>query len=150
MRRSGTLPGLLRARRTGTDAGQSRGDGSIPEAERSPALDRARPGNLSSSQESSGLHSIVPDLLTNDGCPTSRSFFARCGIPLPLSLGLSIHPRHLTVNLGGIPYLAKNERDMGHPSFVREPDTDSAETQFGTDGSHAPFDFVPCSFGEVF
>jgi hypothetical protein len=23
---------------------------------------------------------------------------------------------------GGIPHLAKNERDMGHPSFVREPE----------------------------
>jgi hypothetical protein len=27
---------------------------------------------------------------------------------------------HLAVNVGGIPHLAKNERDMGHPSFVRE------------------------------
>jgi hypothetical protein len=26
----------------------------------------------------------------------------------------------LAVNIGGIPYLAKNERDMGHPSFARE------------------------------
>jgi hypothetical protein len=24
---------------------------------------------------------------------------------------------HLAVNIGGIPYLAKNERDMGHPSL---------------------------------
>jgi hypothetical protein len=28
-----------------------------------------------------------------------------------LSLLLSIHPTHLAVNIGGIPYLAKNERD---------------------------------------
>jgi hypothetical protein len=28
-----------------------------------------------------------------------------------LSLSLSIHPRRLAVNIGGIPYLAKNERD---------------------------------------
>ena len=27
---------------------------------------------------------------------------------------------HLAVNLGGIPHLAKNERDMGHPALVRE------------------------------
>jgi hypothetical protein len=27
---------------------------------------------------------------------------------------------HLAVNIGGIPYLAKNERDMGHPALVRE------------------------------
>jgi hypothetical protein len=27
----------------------------------------------------------------------------------------------LEVNIGGIPHLAKNQRDMGHPSFVREP-----------------------------
>jgi hypothetical protein len=25
---------------------------------------------------------------------------------------------HLAVNIGGIPHLAKNERDVGHPSFV--------------------------------
>ena len=24
----------------------------------------------------------------------------------------------------GIPHLAKNERDVGHPSFVREPEAD--------------------------
>jgi hypothetical protein len=29
---------------------------------------------------------------------------------------------HLTVNICGIPHLAKNQRDMGHPSFVREPE----------------------------
>jgi hypothetical protein len=28
---------------------------------------------------------------------------------------------HLTVNIGGIPHLAKNERDVGHPAFVMEP-----------------------------
>jgi hypothetical protein len=27
---------------------------------------------------------------------------------------------HLAVNIGGIPHLAKNERDMGHPSVVWE------------------------------
>jgi antitoxin (DNA-binding transcriptional repressor) of toxin-antitoxin stability system len=27
---------------------------------------------------------------------------------------------HLTVNIGGIPHLAKNERDMGHPVLVGE------------------------------
>jgi hypothetical protein len=27
---------------------------------------------------------------------------------------------HLAVNLGGIPHLAKNERDMGHPSSAWE------------------------------
>jgi hypothetical protein len=37
-----------------------------------------------------------------------------------LSLWLSIRPMQRAVNIGGIPYLAKNERDMGHPSFVRE------------------------------
>jgi hypothetical protein len=30
----------------------------------------------------------------------------------PLSLWLSIHPMQLAVNLGAIPHLAKNERDM--------------------------------------
>ena len=37
------------------------------------------------------------------------------------SLQLSIRPVHLAVNLGGIPHLAKNERDVGHPAVVREP-----------------------------
>jgi hypothetical protein len=37
-----------------------------------------------------------------------------------LSLWLSIHPMHLAVNIGGIPHLAKNERDVGHPSLVRK------------------------------
>jgi hypothetical protein len=27
---------------------------------------------------------------------------------------------HLAVNISGIPHLAKNQRDMGHPSLVRE------------------------------
>jgi hypothetical protein len=34
-----------------------------------------------------------------------------------LSLWLSIHPIYLAVNIGGIPHLAKNERDMGHGGF---------------------------------
>jgi hypothetical protein len=37
-----------------------------------------------------------------------------------LSLELSIRPIRLAINIGGIPYLAKNERDMGHPSFAGE------------------------------
>jgi hypothetical protein len=37
------------------------------------------------------------------------------------SLWLSIHPMCLAVNICGIPHLAKNERDVGHPSFEREP-----------------------------
>src|ERR1700722_11832737 len=43
-----------------------------------------------------------------------------------LSLCLSIHPTDLSVNIGGMPHLAKNERDMGHPSFVRQPEVKSA------------------------
>jgi hypothetical protein len=35
-----------------------------------------------------------------------------------LSLWLSMHPMHLAVDSGGIPHLAKNKRDMAHPSFV--------------------------------
>ena len=37
--------------------------------------------------------------------------------PSPL---LSIHPIHLTINIGGIPHLAKNERDVGHPALAME------------------------------
>ena len=37
-----------------------------------------------------------------------------------LSLRLSIHPTHLAVNIGGIPHLAKNERDMGHGGFKEQ------------------------------
>jgi len=42
--------------------------------------------------------------------------------------------RRLRVNIRGIPYLAKNERDMGHPSLVweREPIRRSSQV-----GSHA-------------
>jgi len=32
----------------------------------------------------------------------------------------------LNVNIGGIPHLAKNERDVGHPSLVREPEFSAA------------------------
>jgi hypothetical protein len=39
-----------------------------------------------------------------------------CSVPLALE-----SPEALTVNICGIPHLAKNERDMGHPSLVREP-----------------------------
>ena len=28
------------------------------------------------------------------------------------------------------PYLAKNERDMGHPSLVREPEADACGAEF--------------------
>ena len=38
------------------------------------------------------------------------------------SLQLSIQPMHLAVNLGGIPHLAKNERDVGHPAFFTGPE----------------------------
>jgi hypothetical protein len=65
-----------------------------------------------------------------DGWPTSRSFFARCGIPR-LSTGHSLlatglhvhghlHPVHPGAEVCGIPHLAKNERDVGHPSLCEE------------------------------
>jgi hypothetical protein len=47
-----------------------------------------------------------------------------------LSLWLSIYPTHLAVNIGGIPHLAKNERDMGHPSLCE-----------GTSGARIRFDY---------
>jgi hypothetical protein len=37
---------------------------------------------------------------------------------------------HLVVNIGGIPHLAKNERDVGHPSLVREPKADPCGIDF--------------------
>jgi hypothetical protein len=39
-----------------------------------------------------------------------------CSFPLTLDPS-----NELSVKIGGIPHLAKNERDMGHPSSVREP-----------------------------
>jgi hypothetical protein len=57
--------------------------------------------------------------LTKDGCHISL-VFREMWDSTALSLWLLIHPMHLAVNIGGIPYLAKNERDMGHPSFARE------------------------------
>ena len=50
-------------------------------------------------------------LVTEAGCPTSRSFLARCGIPLQLPSD-SDHPMRSVINVGRIPHLAKNERDM--------------------------------------
>jgi hypothetical protein len=57
-------------------------------------------------------------LATEDGWPISRWFFARCGIPLLFPSNSRFARWHLAVNLGGIPHLAKNQRDMGHPSSV--------------------------------
>jgi hypothetical protein len=48
------------------------------------------------------------------GCPTSRSFLARCGTDEycpELLIGCEV----LGGESGGIPHLAKNERDVGHP-----------------------------------
>jgi hypothetical protein len=48
------------------------------------------------------------------GCPISRSFFARYEIPRLLTE--SFGPRKaFKVEIRGIPHLAKNERDVGHP-----------------------------------
>ncbi len=44
---------------------------------------------------------------------------------------LFIHPILLAVNLCGIPHLAKNERDMGHPSLVREPQAEVIACCYG-------------------
>ena len=37
---------------------------------------------------------------------------------------------HLAVNIRGIPHLAKNERDVGHPAFVTEPEVASRRAEF--------------------
>ena len=60
--------------------------------------------------------------LTKAGCPTSRSFFARCGIPPMLDRSVHRITRELEGRFSGIPHLAKNERDVGHPALVREPE----------------------------
>ena len=56
--------------------------------------------------------------------------FGRCGIPRPSTghslpaTGLHVHghlhPLHSGAEVCGIPHLAKNERDMGHPSLVTD------------------------------
>jgi hypothetical protein len=43
---------------------------------------------------------------------------------------------HLVVNLGGIPHLAKNERDVGHPFLVRESKADPCGIDFKVEFSH--------------
>jgi hypothetical protein len=48
------------------------------------------------------------------GCPISRSFFARCGIPRTSTLFSELRKTH--VERCGIPHLAKNERDT--PNFL--------------------------------
>src|SRR5580698_7002940 len=50
------------------------------------------------------------------GCPISRSFFARCGRPRTLTFFPTFKKKQ--VECCGIPYLAKNERDMGHPTIL--------------------------------
>ena len=57
--------------------------------------------------------------LTKAGCPTSRSFFARCGIPLhlPSDCKFTRYTQRSTV----APHLPRNERAVGYPAFVREP-----------------------------
>ena len=37
----------------------------------------------------------------------------------------------------GIPHLAKNERDVGHPYFVREPECEGSVAAEGDDGIDA-------------
>jgi hypothetical protein len=56
------------------------------------------------------------------GCPISRSFFARCGMPQRSTcFFLKVEKK---VQVRGIPHLAKNERDMGHPTLCgREKET---------------------------
>jgi hypothetical protein len=48
----------------------------------------------------------------------------------------------------GIPHLAKNERDMGHPSFVREREVDPCGTECVREFSRRllhPFELHPSS-----
>src|ERR1700722_16245411 len=59
------------------------------------------------------------------GCPISRSFFARYGIP---QRSTCFFPKvEKKVKVRGIPHLAKNERDMGHPTLLGR-DKDSMPT----------------------
>src|ERR1700744_3641624 len=61
-----------------------------------------------------------------------------------LTLWLSTHQRHLTVNIGGIPHLAKNERDMGHPALAWESGLRRGESELSL-----PFPtHRPCSIVE--
>ena len=55
---------------------------------------------------------ILPD--HEHGCPISRSFFARCGSN-ECRLELLIGCWEFRGESSGIPHLAKNERDVGHP-----------------------------------
>jgi hypothetical protein len=59
-------------------------------------------------------------LVPRTGNPGISLVFREMWDSTALSLWLSIHP-HLAVKICGIPHLAKNERDVGHPSLVREP-----------------------------
>ena len=53
---------------------------------------------------------------TEHGCPTSRSFFARCRIPPHLDPQACDFGSRATsgFEIRGIPHLAKNEREVGH------------------------------------
>src|SRR5271155_5410779 len=56
---------------------------------------------------------------TKAGSPISRSIFARCGRPQLLT-GRFFALTAGNIEVRGLPHLAKNERDMGHPAFVAE------------------------------
>src|ERR1700722_10374058 len=68
------------------------------------------------SQQSRRVGMLSLSLPRSVGCPISRSFFARCGIPRTLTFFSTFGKKH--VERCGIPYLAKNERDMGHPTLL--------------------------------
>jgi hypothetical protein len=117
--------------------------------------------------------------VTNAGCPTSRSFFARCGIPQVFPSRLSRADRSTRVPLvrpslsvpvrsiceenprllrkksaflgelrgesGGVPHLAKNERDVGHPAIVAGLESKSARRTSPATLARTCFRFLRCS-----
>ena len=64
---------------------------------------------------------------TNPGCTISRLFFARYGILLTQFCSCWVPTRVMEskIEVCGIPPLAKNEQDMGHPGFLRKAGFDS-------------------------
>ena len=101
------------------------------EAEEAKAPDptMAKPNEINPFTGGRGERNCVLTILTTiDGCPTSRSFFARWGIHTALNRKLLKPDREKNVKVRCIPHLAKNERDVGRtrrwwkgktPEFVK-------------------------------
>ena len=72
---------------------------------------------------------LAASSLGKAGCPISRSFFARCGIPPRLHSDSRCTRCTYRPKVSGIPHLAKNGRYVGTRPWVREPEVEPSPIQ---------------------